>query len=176
MREQCKKSGCQSSARLRPPARKDEHGGRADAGEKLRKSNFSLHKRSAASAKGTACKSAIFGRHLNLFPGYVEIRTQNKKIVPGKSSCIKRGKITEFSNKSANNYRKMVAGFRGVNTLPFGRISHSAILRCSGKTQKGKGRIEHGGNARLQKEGEDKISAALADLTGKNGNRERAAC
>ena len=111
-------------ARLRPPARKDEHGGRADAGKYPPQSNTRSFPRpkergdthspardakSRGSAYGPACKSAIFGRHLNLFPGYVEIRTQNKRIVPGKSSCIKRGKITEFSNKSANNYRKMVS-------------------------------------------------------------------
>ena len=118
-------------ARLRPPARKDEHGGRADAPEPpshhpaprsgrhggatprpapspARLSAEYRLLRYRDGKEGTACKSAIFGRHLNLFPGYVEIRTQNKRIVPGKSSCIKRGKITEFSNKSANNYRKMV--------------------------------------------------------------------
>jgi len=139
--EQCKESGCQSSARLRPPARKDEHGGRADAGEQVRKSNYSLHKPSAAPPDGTACKSAIFGRHLNLFPGYVEIRTQNKKIVPGKSSCIKRGKITEFSNKSASNYRKMVGRIpRGQHPTLWQDFTF-CDLAMIGKTQKGRAEL-----------------------------------
>jgi hypothetical protein len=66
----------------------------------------------------------------------VEIRTEKKKIVPGKSSCIKRGKITEFSNKSANNYRKMVGRIpRGQHPTLWQDFTF-CDLAMSGKTQK----------------------------------------
>jgi hypothetical protein len=58
--------------------------------------------------------------------------------VPGRSSCIKRGKIKEFSNKSANNYRKMVGRIpRGQHPTLWQDFTF-CDLAMIGKTQKGR--------------------------------------